>query len=486
MQRIFPVGVYAPIRYIIIIAVLILPGWQIMYGQDTTKNVKKSDNKASQQIQYAKAYSWNILFKPKTNAAARKKAITRIQDSLISYFINNHHDTIPKFDRPVYCPCDTLLINLNIKFVNGSGGSVSSPLAVETVKAEGDYLDIQYISNNDPIKKMEPDINPGPYPKTRSIKLSSLGKANPNNSVLAVIDTGLDTTLFPLNISRLLWRRNTSATGTIYNFLPHKDPYRLKDDHGGRHGTFVTALALIAYSKGVTKPTYPRIMILKALDHNKTGSIFSVSCALSYARQNNATVVNASLGYYGECDSVLLHYIKQCNSKPSNPILIFAAAGNKLEDRDSAIICKPADPANRLTNSNTFYPASCSPELNHVITITGLNKSGKSCYYQNYSNEVVTLGVKNVENDSLGQILGGCCSYIAPFNKKRYEGSSFATPVACGMLLRYMLKRDFTTRQLINDIAYQGDTPTGNIIYRGTSGVTIDGKYLVFPVKNPF
>lgn len=486
MQRTCILGVYAPIRYIII-AALVLLGCQIIHGQHPIKMVQHPGNRASQQIKYVDTFttiSWNILFKQNTNTATREQAIKNVKDSLVRYYNHNHPDTFPVFDSAIYCPCDSLLYNLNMRFVDGQdGGSVSSPAPPKPgPDGSGDYAAVQHISNNYPIKEMEPEGQPDTSQKKRSIALRFFGKNSPNNSVLAVIDTGIDTTLFPRNISRLIWQSN-SPTGTMYNFLPGQDLRNLKDDHGGHHGSLVTALALMAYSTGVTKPIYPRIMILKALDSTKRGSVFSVSCALSYARQNNATVVNASLGYYGESDPVLFHYIKRCNNSTNNPILIFAAAGNILGERNKDL-CTPPRSTNQLTDFNTFYPACWSTQLKHVITITGLNTFGQSCYYQNYSNTFVSLGVKNIPSED-GQVWGKCGSYKAPFSAKYYEGSSLATPVACGLLLRNMLKRGLNTRQLIRAIAFPNDNPPGNIIYRGLPLATRDGKYLIFHIKRP-
>lgn len=473
MQRIFSLGVYAPIRCIIIIAVLVLPGWQIMYGQ-------KPVNKVFQQSNYVKRVSWNILFGNNTDFTDRKQAIQNVKDSLVRYYNYNHHDTIPVFDSALYCPCDSLLYNLNMRFVDGSGGSVSSPPPAKPgPDGSGDYVAIQYISNNNPILEMEPNEKPPARLNMSRIPLIFSGVNDTN--VLAIIDTGIDTAVFSPNVKKLLWK-STTQEATMYNFLPRQNLYNFKDDHKSRHGTVVTAIALKALSTGGTGTQYPKIMILKALDSNKRGSIFSVSCALSYARKNKATVVNASLGYYGKADSVLLHYIQLCKSNAGRPILIFAAAGNTPMSGNLTNNCTSPGTGNQLTTTRTFFPASWSPQLKHVITVTGLNIWGGSCYFQNYSKKFVTLGVSNRKSGQ-GRMQGGCCSYKVPFRDNYYTGSSFATPVACGMLMRYMLNNNFSTRQLLHAIAFPGDGPTGNIIHQGTPAVTVDGKYLVFPVN---
>lgn len=479
MQRIFSLGVYAPIRYIII-AVLVLPGWQIIYGQHPTIFQNPGNNANSQTLleRPVKSVSWNILFKQNTSSATRKLAIRRIKRFLRNNY--HHHDTILVFDPPVYCPCDSLLYNLNIRFtIDGSGGSVSSIPPMKPEDGSGDYVAIQHISNNGLIQEMEPDITSSQITKVRiPLQYAAIN----HHKVLAVIDTGIDTILLSSNMRQLLWSKSGQEK-TMYNFLPYQNLYDLRDDHLLRHGTVVTTLALKALSNSEGQTIYPKIMILKALDSRKRGSVFSVSCALSYARKNKATVINASLGNYGSGDSVLLHYIKRCNSDTNKPILIFAAAGNlQVAPHVGEKLCDSPGVGNQLTTSRTFFPASWSPQLKHVLSITGLKASDTSCYYQNYSNEVVSLGVLNISS-SQGQVEGGCCGYKIRFYNKYYEGSSFATPVACGMLMRYMLKNDIGTKQLIHEMAVVGEGPIWSIIYRRTPGVTKDGKYLKFPVK---
>jgi hypothetical protein len=113
--------------------------------------------------------------------------------------------------------------------------------------------------------------------------------------------------------------------------------------------------------------------------------------------------------------------------------------------------------------------------LKNVITITGLNAFGKSCYYQNYSNTFVSLGVIN-KNSVDGQVRGKCCSYKAPFSGKYYEGSSLATPIACGLLLRYMVNNNVKTKLLILQMENVGEGPIWSIIHRATSVPTRDCK----------
>src|SRR6185295_9672097 len=141
---------------------------------------------------------------------------------------------------------------------------------------------------------------------------------------------------------------------TLTNFLPGQETRGFFDDHIKKHGTAVTAIALRALE---TANAYPRIMILKALDSNKTGSVFSVSCALSYAAQNNVTVINASLGYYsqGPVDPILQKYVLLCTNRQPNPAFVFAAAGNTRGDRNQGNFCLVPPASNELGHPDFFY-----------------------------------------------------------------------------------------------------------------------------------
>ena len=131
-------------------------------------------------------------------------------------------------------------------------------------------------------------------------------------------------------------------------------------------------------------------MILRALDSSNTGSIYSVSCALSYAIQKNVTLINLSLGYYGDVDSILHHYIALC-ANPAHPIRVFAAAGNTPGDHNSALCNHNSH--NQLSDSMKFYPACFSKEFDNITSVTQISKADSSCFYQNFSDEYITLGI---------------------------------------------------------------------------------------------
>lgn len=411
--------------------------------------------------------SWNILFDSSANQTSINQALNKIRDSIIKYFdqynLDNSTDIQPKFEKPTFCVCDSFLYNFNVKFiVGGTGASASTPPPPPAgPKGKGELINVKYITNNSIIAESNYLDN---LDTLTNIKEALTSSTVDPNTILAIVDTGLDTSLFVSKINDLLW---TSATGeTFYNFLPGKKATELIDDHQDKHGSGVAAIALQAVGNS---GEYPKLMVLKALDDQKQGSIFSVSCAISYAVQNHATVINASLGYFGKEDSIFYHYISRTKSHAPVAIKVFAAAGNTDEIHDNTKYCSPGTNNNEIA-TELFYPACYSKTMDDLISVTGLSNPNTACFYQYYSNRYISLGIQNKSNPQ-------CCIYRASFINKNYEGSSFATPVAAGIMTRNILKFGLNTpamkRGWEEEILNAPDTPS-------TPQVTVKGQYILY------
>ena len=397
--------------------------------------------------------SWNILFKPGTNKDSRDEVIKNITD----YVINAYAGTglQPKMDTVSWCPCDTLLYNYDFLSVDGAGKSVTTaPSKPTNVPGNGNF--IAAILDNIPINELvkEQSIYRSKYNRD-SVKVNTTD----HSKILAIIDSGIDTTLFTSSINSMIWR--DPSFPTLYNFLPDQFKDGLFDQTTEKHGTAVAAIVVKAMEN---TGKYSRLMILKALDSNNRGSIFSVSCALSYATQKNATLINLSLGYYGKPDSILSHYLEL--SAAHNPsIEIFAAAGNTPGNHTHEL-CEHNN-SNLLTGSNSFYPACFSKDFNNITSVTQISKEDSACYYQNYSNQFINLGVQDTSN---------CCATLVGFmnsDMRYFEGSSFATPVASGLRMGTILGTMSPT---------DANTKWNAIIKTDTKSnqVTIGGKYIQY------
>ncbi|MFI5187425.1 MAG: S8 family serine peptidase [Chitinophagales bacterium] len=409
-------------------------------------NSKEGAPKEGFKIDTVRAWNWNIFFGTSTTDSLRADIRTGIEDSIVAYVKRKApgDSAIMKWS---YCPCDTLLANLDVTIVGVSTGGITPPPTKPPIGPSGDYaidsnINIEipeasevYHQNifYDSLKYQMPGLPSGTQP-------------NPDNRLFAIIDTGLDTTAFATSLKNLIWTDPADPKKTLFNFLKPDGLDTLSDSNLVKHGTSATAIAL----GQITNQSKPRIMALKAFDKNGKGTIYSVSCALSYAIKNRASLINASWGYYGkEIDPVLNYYIKRAD-RMSVPII--AAAGNTLEPPGHArpYCGNNPVPGNELTGTHQFFPAFLSPQFPNLVTVTGLSQSSTThtlvpCLYQNYSNTIVSIGVWNKDPQN-------CCQYRVSFLGSPIEGTSFATPVVSGRYLSQLQTGVPTTARTARDI----------------------------------
>jgi hypothetical protein len=411
---------------------------------------------------------WNILFKPGTDSLSRTNYMNYLAsyvDSFLTAYNSNFHKSYTAYPKFYFCPCDTLLYNFTALSIGGSGLPATPPKPTGP-GGSGDIVDLQTTNNSylvDSATELDRKVD------TAQVVLipSSIDK----NHILAVMDTGLDSTLFADKFAGLLWKNISKPT--IRNFVFYSNGLPLdyyKDDDPHKHGTAVTSIALKAIENyDLKNHVLPTVMVLKALDSNRRGSTFSVSCALKYAYQNHATLINASLGYYstGEVDSILKRYVDLCSRSEPHPIPIVAAAGNTAGPHYTPL-CQTTPNENELVSgSRLFYPGCFSKTNTNVITVTGLQNKTESCTYQNFSDTFVTIGV--VTNESRPD----CCAFDAL--GIYYEGSSFATPFVSGKLMGCLLHP-------IVGIAQQSclETISSLPTPRPPAVVTVNGRYIPY------
>src|SRR5450432_321193 len=234
--------------------------------------------------------NWNILFNEKASDQYKNTFINDLEISIDKNIAVYNSSTGKHFRvdyHVVYCPCDSLLTNLNATRALGATGSVTPPTPPGT-HGSGDT-----VSQNLPIDK-DPPLGEGKdilniVEKKVILTIGSVDKSK----ILAVMDTGLDPDFFETGFNKLLWNDpGSKITLRNFQFYHNMQPldYML-DDNAHVHGTAVTTIALQEFEKaaGNDKPK-PSIMVLKVLDEQGKGSIFSVSCGLSYAVQKQATL----------------------------------------------------------------------------------------------------------------------------------------------------------------------------------------------------
>jgi len=423
--------------------------------------------------------NWNVTTRPGATDDEKKRSL----DSVIAYIkelkypdstgkereegnnggrlhISSRTDSI----RVYTCPCDPNLTNItaNLIVIDSSGDTTMKPPPPPKTPTV-----IQAPTTpNLPTSGSEGEADPVVQSIKIGVRIKGFPGAINKQGILAIMDTGLDTALFDPQIRGMIWQEPVPGN-TLYNFLPGEDPKILLDDNSSKHGSAATAIALTQ----VTNQS-PRIMVLKVLDAHGHGSVFSVSCGLAYARINNASVINASLGYYGKKDSVFSRYF----TKNYDSTVIVAAAGNDTSKHDAGKLCyHPVNPSNELKKDHLFFPACFSDSTEDLISVTGLTGSKEDiwpCYYQNYSDVFVTLGV--LKSDT------GCCTMNVPFLTHPVEGSSFVAPVVSGRIVNYIIQNGFkpTTKLYLQGIGVANAAPS--VINETTPPVkyTVRGQYI--------
>jgi Subtilase family len=400
--------------------------------------------------------NWNILFTTGsiTNSG---QMIQQFEDSLNKY-VKGYNPSASLSFKYHHCPCDTLLTNMDATLAYGSGNSVPPPPVKPSPGPKGDYT----LGNN--FNMYIPS-----YLDSNRFDTSNMKKYNvrmdvqfgspvigttvtkTKNNVLAVIDTGLDSVLFNYSFPQTVWAGNLlwqdPAKPTLFDVVIDETTGTLKDGTPGvsgnpvKHGTAATEIALTQIFS-LDRKRIPQIMSIRAFDDSEKGSIYTVSCAMSYAIQKKADYINASWGYFGQEDPVLKNYISKANN---NEIRIIAAAGNTPGKHDPSKVCSTntANPVNNLDMLNQmdtilFYPACFAPEFKNLVSVTQVDLTSSMlvpqppalknlfpCFYQNYSSNYITLGALEPPTTANAN---ECCTFKIPFLDQNIEGSSFATP----------------------------------------------------------
>lgn len=244
------------------------------------------------------------------------------------------------------------------------------------------------------------------------------------HSIIAIIDTGVDTNHEVFTGAQALWTNpNEIASNGIdddnngyiddvygWNFVAKNN--QPMDDNG--HGTHVAGIAL-----GVTQDIFAsslatakvQIMSLKFLDSEGSGSVSDAIDAIVYAINNGAHVLNNSWGGSG-LSQALLDAVKKSHSAGRSFI---AAAGNETNDNDA----------------NPTYPASYA--VDNIIAVTATTDSDGLASFSNYGAVSVHVGSPGV----------GINSTLPSNSYGKLSGTSMATPFVAGTIALMIREKSF-------------------------------------------
>lgn len=194
-----------------------------------------------------------------------------------------------------------------------------------------------------------------------------------SDTVVAVVDTGVDSD-HPLLDGRVIPTKiNTSASGIRYSS---------EDDHG--HGTRIAGIIADSTLDNVYIKPY------KVMDKWGNGTVITVAAGINCAVKDGVDVINVSIGFE-ENSETLKNAIRNAEE---NDIVVVGAAGNDASD-------------------TVFYPASYSS----VIKVTAINKENVFANFSSYGNgvDIAAPGVDIITTD-----MGGGLANV--------KGTSFAAP----------------------------------------------------------
>lgn len=191
--------------------------------------------------------------------------------------------------------------------------------------------------------------------------------ATGTGTVIAVVDTGVDLEHPDL--------RSKLVPG--FDFVAGKKdcPPGPQDENG--HGTHVAGIAAAVTDNGIgVAGTAPdaRIMPIRVLDAEGSGSLDDVAAGIRYAADHGADVINLSLGelpIVGQLTALNQDIEDAVQHAWSKGSLVVAAAGN-----ESYPLCS--------------YPAFA----NHAVCVGATDSRGLPSYYSNFPNNQQTMGVR--------------------------------------------------------------------------------------------
>lgn len=196
-----------------------------------------------------------------------------------------------------------------------------------------------------------------------------------NDTVVAVVDTGVDSD-HPFLAGRVIHTRiNTSSSG-IRNDS--------EDDHG--HGTRIAGIIADSTLDNVYIKPY------KVMDKWGNGSVITVAAGINCAVRDGVDVINVSIGFE-ENSEVLRMAIRNAEE---NDIVVTGAAGNDASD-------------------TVYYPAT----YDSVLKVTAINEENVLANFSSYGNGV---DIAAPGSDIVTAEMGG--GYVT------VKGTSFASPFA--------------------------------------------------------
>jgi len=275
--------------------------------------------------------------------------------------------------------------------------------------------------------------------------------------VVACLDTGIDIT-HP-GIQNRLWINPQSSDETNnciggrygYNFVNKSGD--VSDEHG--HGTGVGGLI----AENIPEEADIRVMPIKVYSDDTLSSLFHLGCGIQYAIDNDADIMNISLGYRGEKSVILENALQRAKDKG---IIVVTSAGN-----DSINIDK-----------NGYWPAgfanSIKFKLSNVLTVAALDSLTNFWTQSNFGPETVNFAVR-------GQAL------VVPSrgNYTQLTGTSASAPLAAlALALEMASNKNRTYKSVIGALVLKENPALDTLVKGGRwLDIQLDSNVLTLDIK---
>ena len=264
---------------------------------------------------------------------------------------------------------------------------------------------------------------------------------NETRPVIAILDTGVDTTHPDLKDN--IWSKPGNENEHGYDFINETTDIR---DYNA-HGTHVAGIAAAVDNGEGIIGANPRALVMPVIvmQSDGTGDIATIIKGINYAAQNGATVINMSLGTYANSKA-----LRQALEKAYQKCILVAAAGNDglANDRECTLLPSP------------MFPASYS----FVLGVQATSSDGKLASFSNYDcNGSFFSGEKDLYGDE------GCnyelsapgvniLSTVPNGGYKQFNGTSMAAPLVAGAISALQMVKQYDNQEVLwGDLLHTDD-----------------------------
>ena len=273
---------------------------------------------------------------------------------------------------------------------------------------------------------------------------------NRKRPVIAILDTGVDIT-HPDLVDNI-WTNLAEAEGEV-NYDNDGNGFK-GDVHGwdfinntadirdyNSHGTHVAGIAAACNNETGIIGANPQalIMPITVMQSDGTGDVATIAKGINYAVQNGATIINMSLGTYGNSN-----VLRQALAKAYQSAVLVAAAGN-----DAHGIYFECD----LYTYGPMFPAA----YEFVLGAQAINKGGSLAGFSNFDCDGPTFSLpgKDRFSDDDGAVNYEMAypgvdilSTIPDGNYKQYNGTSMAAPLLAGGISALQMVKEYGSQEI--------------------------------------